>query len=34
MNNAFSIRYELGALLFYVDGNPFESYLFENGYPL
>lgn len=33
MNNTFSIRYELGALLFYVDGNPFESYLFESGCP-
>ncbi|MFB2650625.1 hypothetical protein [Shewanella mangrovisoli] len=33
MNNAFSVRYELGALLFYVDENPFESYLFESGCP-
>ncbi len=31
MNNAFSVRHELGALLFYVDGNPLERHLFENG---
>ncbi|AAN53175.1 hypothetical protein HRJ35_03040 [Shewanella oneidensis MR-1] len=31
MSNAFSVRHELGALLIYVDENPFESYLIESG---